>query len=46
MSLLDTREDTLTTAQLSSYLDTTIPVADVHDALLRESPIKVSVGSV
>ncbi|KAK8379163.1 hypothetical protein O3P69_019186 [Scylla paramamosain] len=40
MALLDTREDSLTANQLIAYLDSALPVAEVADDWLNESPLK------
>ncbi|KAG7159901.1 Twinkle-like [Homarus americanus] len=40
MHLLNSQEDCLTTEQLNSYLATTLPITDVGEHFLQDSPLK------
>ncbi|XP_045613950.1 mitochondrial DNA helicase isoform X1 [Procambarus clarkii] len=40
MHLLNSREDSLTIEQLNAYLATLLPIADVGEDILRDSPLK------
>lgn len=43
MLLLNSREDCLSTEQLNNYLATTLPVSEVGELALKESPLQVRI---